>query len=101
MKDYAVIRIKGNQYKVSPGDEILVAGDADEKVKADVLLLVKNGKVVIGKPSISGHSLKFKKVADKVKGEKIEVFKYKAKSRYRKKMGFRSISTKLLVEEIN
>lgn len=100
MKDYAVIKIRGKQYKISTGDEILVSGTCDEKEKTDVLLAVKDGKVTIGKPVIDDSVVKYKVVEEKVKGEKVEVFKYKAKSRYRKKMGFRSVSTKLLVEKI-
>jgi large subunit ribosomal protein L21 len=99
MKDYAVIRIKGNQYKVSDGDEILVEGTYDQKARAETLLKVKNDKVIVGKPSISKLIPKLK-VIENLKGKKIDVVKYRAKSPYRRKMGFRPVLTKLLVEKV-
>ena len=101
MDKYAVIRIKKNQYILEEGDSFLVPGICNEKVESETLLLVKDGKVSIGKPVLDKVSLKFKVIEEKVKGDKINVLKYKAKSRYRKKFGFRSISTKLLLEKIN
>lgn len=101
MENYAIIRIKGNQYKVKKGDEILVLGSFDEKVEPELLLKVMDGKVTIGKPTIKKHSIKLKVIEENIKGKKIEVLKFKAKSRYRKKIGFRSKSTKLLVEKID
>ncbi|SRR4030042_6462095 len=101
MNDYAIIKVKGRQYKVSKGDEILVPGSCDEKVEVKLLLRVKEGRVYIGKPFINEASLKFKVVTENIKGKKIDVIKYKAKSRYRKKAGFRSLSTKLLLEKLD
>lgn len=100
MNNYAVIKINKEQYKVSEGDEILVPGTLSEKPEIDFILRVKDGKVVIGKPNIEKLSLKFKVIGENVKGEKINVLKYKAKSRYRKRIGFRSVSTKILIEKI-
>lgn len=101
MNNYAVIKIRGKQYKVTEGSEILISGTCDEKVKTEILLNVKDGNVVIGKPFITKTSINLKVIENKVKGEKIMVSKYKAKSRYRKKIGFRSVSTKLLINKIN
>ncbi len=102
MKDYAVVKIRGKQYKVSQGDEILVPGIEGKEILSnfDVLLKVKNGSVVIGKPYLKSDTLKMKVLSEGVRGDKITVFKYKAKSRYRKKIGFREIFTKLLIESI-
>lgn len=101
MKDYAVIRIRGKQFKVFSSEEILVPGKCNEKVEYDLLLQVINGKVEIGKPIIKNPKIKIKLVESNIKGEKVEVVKYKAKSRYRRKMGFRSMSTKLLIQKLN
>lgn len=98
---YAVIRIKGQQYKVSEGDEILVGKLADKKLKAEVLLLADNGKVKVGKPTVKGAKVKIKIVKQEEKGEKLYVQKFKAKSRYRRKMGFRPLYTRLLIEKIS
>jgi large subunit ribosomal protein L21 len=101
MSKYAVIKIKGNQYKVTEGEEILVDKLGDEKPEAEVLLVVDNGKVKVGKPKVRGAKVKLKVVNAEEKGKKLTVLKYKAKSRYRKKKGFRPIYTRLLVEKIS
>lgn len=98
---YAVIRIKGQQYKVSEGDEILVGKLADKKPGAEVLLLVDDGKIKVGKPTVRGAKVKIKIVKQEEKGKKLYVQKFKAKSRYRRKMGFRPLYTRLLIEKIS
>jgi len=102
MSKYAVIKIKGTQYKVAEGEEILVDRLGEkEKPEAKVLLVSQDGNVKVGKPEVRGAKVTFKVLEPEVKGEKITVFKYKAKSRYRKKRGFRPVYTKLLVEKIS
>jgi len=101
MGKYAVVRIKGTQYKVSEGEEILVDKLDGGKPEVEVLLAVDNEKVLVGKPTLKDSTVKLKIVKEEEKGEKIRVFKYKAKSRYRKKMGFRPKYTRLLVEKIS
>ncbi|OGM20613.1 50S ribosomal protein L21 [Candidatus Woesebacteria bacterium RIFCSPHIGHO2_01_FULL_38_9b] len=100
MKKYAIVRIKGSQFKVSEEDEFLVGKMGDDKPKADILLIADEGKVKIGKPIVKGAEVKIKLVNAEEKGKKITVFKYKAKSRYRKKIGFRPQYSRLLVEKI-
>lgn len=100
MAKYAVIRIKGNQYKVSEGEEILI-DKLDGKPEPEVLLLVDGEKVKLGKPKVNGTSLRLKVVEEEVKGKKITVRTFKAKSRYRRKLGFRPIYTRLLIEKIS
>ena len=99
MTKYAVIRVKGRQYRVSEKEEILVdkAGDNPE---ADVLLVVDGEKVSIGKPKAIGAKISLKKMED-LKGEKVTVIKFKAKSRYRKKIGFRPSYSRIVIEKIN
>ncbi|MFC1624994.1 50S ribosomal protein L21 [Patescibacteria group bacterium] len=99
MSKYAVIKIQGHQYQVSEKDEILV-DKITNKVEPEVLLYVDDGKVKIGKPNLKDVTVKIKKIED-LKGDKIMVFKYKSKSRYRKKRGFRPQYTKLLIEKIS
>jgi large subunit ribosomal protein L21 len=100
MAKYAVVSINGNQYKVSEGEEILVDKLASDKFTPDVLLLVDDDKVKVGKPKVRGANVKFKVLNDSEKGKKVRILKYKAKSRYRRKMGFRPQYTRLLVEKI-
>lgn len=98
---YAIIRLQGKQYKVSEGDEVLVDKMNDLKVEPGVLLLSNEGKVKVGKPVLKDVKVKIKIVTEVEKGEKIEVYKFKAKSRYKKHTGFRPQYTRLLVEKIS
>ena len=99
---YAVIRSGGKQYKVTEGQTLAVERLAVEKDKPvdfdDVLLLVDDGKAKIGQPVLDEKVRA--KVVDQIKGEKIDVFKYKAKTGYHRKIGHRQQLTKVLVEKI-
>ncbi len=96
---YAVIKLQGRQFKVKEGEEILVDKLIDQKVCPEVLLVVDDKEVKIGRPIVKNAKIKIKVVGEE-KGEKISVRKYKAKSRYRRKMGFRPQYTRLLIEKI-
>lgn len=71
-----------------------------KKPAFDVLLLADGDKVKVGKPVIKDAEVKIKVVEEMEKGEKIEIYKFKAKSRYRKHTGFRPQYTRILVEKI-
>jgi large subunit ribosomal protein L21 len=95
--DYAVIRIKGSQYKVSNGDEILVDKVGEkEKIEPEVLLVKGEKSVKIGTPIVKGAKVTLKNMGDE-KGKKIHVYKYKSKSRYRRKIGSRPKYTRFSV----
>src|SRR3972149_11773386 len=98
MAKYAVIRLGGHQYKVTEKEEFLVDKLADEPAP-EILLVADGEKVSVGKPKVAGAKVTLKKV-EELKGEKIDVYKYKAKSRYRKKIGFRPSYSRLLVVKI-
>lgn len=100
MSKYAVVRFAGHQYKVSEGETILVDRLKDPKAQAQVLLVVDEGKVSVGKPTIENAKVVMKVLGDE-KGLKIDVYKYKAKSRYRKHTGFRPLYTKLEIGKIS
>jgi len=97
---YAVARIKGKQYKFSEGDSVLVDSAKDEKIVPEVLLFVDEKKVEVGTPVLKDVAVVFK-VEGEEKGKKIDVLKYKAKSRYRKHIGFRPQYTKISVSKIS
>lgn len=102
MDKFAVIRIGGKQYRVSEGDEILIDKLVNQtKIEPEVLLFVDGEKIEIGTPVLTKVSVKVKVLTELEKGEKIRVFKYKAKSRQRKHLGFRPQYTRLLVEKIS
>ena len=97
----AVIETGGKQYLVSPQDKITIEkldGEAGSTITFDKVLLVANGDTVsLGKPYLPGSKVMAKVVAQQ-RGEKLTVFKYRAKSRYRRKTGHRQSET---VVEIN
>ena len=97
----AVIKTGGKQYKVSPGDKIKVEKLNSEKevVFNDVLLVEKNKKLQIGNPLIEGAKVTGK-VLEQGKGKKVIVFKYKPKTRYKKKQGHRQLFTEVEITKI-
>lgn len=100
---YAIIQTGGKQYRVAEGDVVYVekleAGEGDAVEFSEVLTVVKDGQATIGKPVVSGAKV-IGKVEAQGKGQKILVFKYKAKSNYRKRQGHRQPFTKVLIEKI-
>jgi len=104
MEKYAIVKIGGTQYKVAEGNEIEIDRIDSEKGKPvtfdQILLLVEEGKVKIGQPVVKGVQIKAK-VLEQIKGEKIRVATFKAKSRYRRVKGFRSLLTKIKIEKIS
>ena len=102
MDKFAVIRIGGKQYRVTEGQEILVDKLADtKKVTPEVLLFVEGETVEVGTPVLEKAKVSVKVIAELEKGEKVDIFKYKAKSRERRHVGFRAQYTRLLVEKIS
>jgi large subunit ribosomal protein L21 len=99
---YAIIRTGGKQAKVSEGDVIDVErlhGD-DENVAFTPLLIVEdNGTVLSGRAT-----LKTAKVSAKVlgggSGEKVDIFKYKNKTGYRRRAGHRQKFTTVEITKI-
>ena len=100
---YAIIQTGGKQYRVSEGDvlsiEKLTAAEGEEVVFDQVLTVVSDGDIKIGKPVVEGAKVTAK-VVEHGKGEKILVFKYKAKSNYRKQQGHRQPYTKVEISKI-
>jgi large subunit ribosomal protein L21 len=99
----AVIKTGGKQYLVSPGEKIKIEkikkNVGEEVVFDQVLLIEKKDKVEIGTPFIKGAKVKGK-VVKQGKGEKIIVFKYRPKKRYRKKQGHRQSFTEVEITKI-
>lgn len=100
---YAVIQLQGKQFKVTEGETITVDHldqDAGTKVEVtDVLLVADGQEVKVGTPLVEKAKVTLE-VVDQVKGDKIRVATYKAKSRSRKVRGHRSHLTQLIVKSI-
>ena len=101
---YAVIATGGKQYKVQTGDTFRVEsvpGDEGDEVKLDeVLALSQDGAITLGEPTVAGASVTTE-VVGKGRGKKLIVFKYKSKTRYRRKNGHRQDYTELRVTGIS
>jgi large subunit ribosomal protein L21 len=98
---YAVIESGGKQYKVEEGTSLLVdrldAKDGDKISLRPVLF--RDGDVIVGAKELAKVKVEAK-VAEHLRGEKIKVFKYKAKKGYRKRAGHRSELTRLEVTSL-
>ena len=75
-------------------------GTADTSVELDRVLFIADGdRMTIGTPAIEGAKVLATHRGEE-KGDKIIVFRYKAKVRYRNKTGHRTIFTKLSIDKI-
>ena len=101
---YAIIKTGGKQYRVSEGETLQVeklnAEVGAEVVFEEVLTVVNDADVKIGKPVVEGAKV-VAKVVEHGKADKILVFKYKAKSNYRKRQGHRQPLTTVEITAIN
>jgi large subunit ribosomal protein L21 len=100
---YAVIETGGKQYKVEPGATLQVErlpAEVGSTIELDRVLLLADGDTVhVGQPTVPGARVVAEVVAQE-KGEKIIVFRYKRKVRYRRKTGHRQLLTRLRIKEI-
>jgi large subunit ribosomal protein L21 len=100
---YAIVRTGGHQYKVAVGDQLDVEKlpvEAGEQVELnEVLMVSSDDQVTVGDPLVAGARVTAT-VVDQHRGDKIIVFKYKPKKRYRRKMGHRQDLTRLSINAI-
>ena len=100
---YAIIEACGKQYKVEKGSIVYfekLDAEKGKKVTFDKVLLVSDKETKIGTPYVDGIKVEGK-IVDHVKGEKIKIFKYKAKKDYRKTIGHRQNYTKVEITNIS
>jgi len=102
---YAVVRTGGRQYRAEAGAVIdverLPIAEGDSIELSEVLLLVPDsGSPQIGKPLVSGATVKATCVKQ-LRDKKINVFKYKPKKRYRLRRGHRQYYTRLRIDSIS
>ncbi len=105
MTDYAIVEHGGKQYRVSPGDELVVERTQADLKKGDDLvfeqvMLVSQGDTVrVGQPMVDGAVVRSQVVAP-VRGDKIIVFKKKRRKGYKKTQGHRQDYYRVRVEAI-
>ena len=100
---YAVVRSGGKQYRVEEGSVLTVdklAGNAGDTVTLGEILFVADGEAVkAGKAALKGAKITAE-IVGHTKGPKIEVLRYKNKTRQRKTRGHRQDETTLRIKKI-
>jgi large subunit ribosomal protein L21 len=100
---YAIIRDRGTQYRVEEGQVVEVAlldAEPGSEVELGEVLMVGGGdNVQVGTPLVAGAKV-VAKVLGTTKGDKIVVFKYKNKKRYRRRTGHRQQYTQIAIGQI-
>ena len=99
---YAVVRAGGRQEKVSVGTIVTldrVKADANGKIELPALLLVDGDKVTTDAVALAKVKVTAEVLND-LRGPKIIIQKYKNKTGYKKRQGFRADLTRVQVKEI-
>lgn len=99
---YAIVETGGKQYRVQPGEIIVVeslAVEVGSTIELDRVLMLGGESVTLGNPTVTGARV----VADVVehgRGPKVVVLKYKRKNRYQRKQGHRQGYTRLAIKDV-
>jgi large subunit ribosomal protein L21 len=100
---YAIIRDRGMQYRVEEGQVVQVAlldAEPGSQIERGEVMMIGGGdQVQVGAPLVEGAKV-LAKVLGTTKGDKIVVFKYKNKKRYRRRTGHRQQYTNITISEI-
>ncbi len=99
---YAVVRAGGRQEKVSVGTIVTldrIKADANGKIELSALLLVDGEKVTTDAKALAKVKVTAEVLND-LRGPKIIIQKYKNKTGYKKRQGFRADLTRVQVTEI-
>ena len=105
MSDYAIVEHGGKQYRVAPGDVLLVERTEPDLKAGDnllferVILLSQNDEVRVGQPIVDGVLVRSQVVAAE-RGDKVIVFKKKRRKGYKRKQGHRQDYYRVRVEAI-
>lgn len=101
---YAIIKDRGKQYKVTPGESILIDSiegrkEADQIEFNEVVAVGGTDEVNIGTPLVKGAKV-VGEIEGHKKADKIYVFKFKRRKDYRRKAGHRQLLTQVKIKEI-
>lgn len=100
---YAVVKTGGKQYKVAPGENVMVEkllAEVGAEVLLDEVLLVSEGdNVRLGQPKVPGATVKATVIAHG-RGEKVKIFKMRRRKHYQKHQGHRQNYTELQIDSI-
>jgi large subunit ribosomal protein L21 len=96
---FAIVRTGGKQYRVAPGDKIVVeklAGDAGDSVNLTDVLLAGEGADIKDSKGLTVSA----EIVAQTRGEKVIVFKKRRRHNYRRKAGHRQQHTILKIVSI-
>ena len=101
---YAIIRDRGMQYRVEQGQvlsiDLLDEAEPGSQIElGEVLLVGDDESVKVGSPLLSGALVRAEVLGEQ-KGEKIVVFRYRNKKRYRRRTGHRQRYTQIKISEL-
>lgn len=100
----AIVRADGRQLRLGEGQEFeisRVSGEPGDAVVFDeVLMLLDEGEVQVGTPLVAGARVAARITAH-TRGPKLRFMKYKNKVRYRRILGHRQDTSRLVVESIS
>ena len=100
---YAIVATGGKQYKVREGEVLRIEkipGEVGSPVSFDQVLMVGDGESIsIGRPSLEGAAVTAR-IVEQGKANKLIVFKYKRRKRYRRKQGHRQSYTAVKIDAI-
>jgi large subunit ribosomal protein L21 len=99
---YAIVESGGKQYRAEKGDTLVVdrlAEDEGAKVNLRPVMFRADKKVVLDAGELEKVKVEAV-VAGHVRGEKLRIFKYRAKKGYRRRAGHRSELTRLEVTDV-
>src|SRR6185437_3439972 len=101
---FAIVKTGGKQYRVAPGDQIVVErleGNVGAEISLDQVLAISDGDSgMIGRPTLADASVRAR-IIQQPRGTKVIVFKKKRRKNYRRKHGHRQELTVLRIEGIN
>jgi large subunit ribosomal protein L21 len=100
---FAIVKTGGKQYRVAPGDQIVVerlTGAVGSEISLDQVLAISDGDSgAIGRPMLPDAFVRAR-IVQQPRGTKVIVFKKKRRKNYRRKHGHRQELTVLRIEEI-
>ena len=100
---YAVIQTGGKQYKVQPGETVLIEkldGEPGDSVEFEqVLLLADEERVAVGRPLVEGARV-VGTIVEQGRGPKLIVYKFKRRKNYRRKQGHRQDFTAVQIADV-
>ncbi|MCS7289022.1 MAG: 50S ribosomal protein L21 [Roseiflexus sp.] len=99
---YAIVRDRGMQYRVEEGQTLNIAlldAEPGSEIELGEVLLIGGEMPIVGTPTVDGAKV-IATVLGKEKGEKIVVFRYKNKKRYRRRTGHRQEYTRISINKI-